>query len=116
LEKVEMKTKYWIASGMGVLILAASQLASARVSVGVNIGIPAPVYVAPAPVYVAPAPVYAAPAPVYAAPVVAYQPAPVVVIGWHENRYWDGRRWWGRDEWNHHHYHDDHHHDHHDRY
>jgi hypothetical protein len=100
LEKVEMKTKYWITSGIGALVFAVSQAASARVDVGLNIGIPAPVYVAPA-------------------PVVAYQAAPMVVIGWHANRYWDGRRWWGRDEWNSHHhyhndhrYHDDHHHDH----
>jgi hypothetical protein len=38
--------------------------------------------------------VYAAPPP--RAYVAA---APVVVIGWHANRYWDGHRYWGRDEY-----------------
>jgi hypothetical protein len=89
-----MKTKLFAALGTGALILAASQSAMAGVSVGLNIGVPAPVYIAPAPVYVAPPP------PV---PVVAYQPAPVMVpavyIGWHGDRYWDGRHWWGRREW-----------------
>jgi hypothetical protein len=62
----------------------------------VNIGIPAPVYVAPAPVYAPPPPpVIYQPAPVYA--------APAVVIGWHGDRYWDGRRYWARDDWYRHH-------------
>ena len=87
-----MKTRLFAALGAGALVLAASQTAMAGVAVGLNIGVPAPVYVAPAPVYVAPQPVYVAP------PVrVAY--APAVVIGWHGDRYWDGHRWWGRREW-----------------
>lgn len=97
-----MKTKLIAALGAGALVLAASQTAMAGVAVGLNIGIPAPVYAAPAPVYVAPPPpVYVAPRPVYVAPPpmpVAY--APAVVIGWHGDRYWDGHRWYGRREWN----------------
>ena len=94
-----MKSKLLVSLGLGALILGASQMANAGVSVGLNFPVPAPVYVAPAPVYVAPAPVYAPPA------VVAYQPAavPVVapsfVIGWHGGNYWDGRRWWSRHDW-----------------
>jgi hypothetical protein len=62
------------------------------VSVGINIGIPTPVYVAPQPYYAPPPP-----------PVI-YQPAPVyvrppVVIGWYGNRYYDGRRYWERNDW-----------------
>jgi hypothetical protein len=100
LEEVEMKMKYWVASGIGALALIASQAASAHVDVGINVGIPAPLYVAPRP------------------PLVVYQqPAPVFVVGWHDNRYWDGRRWWERNEWNdHHHHRHDEHHDHHDHY
>ncbi|MFC5429418.1 hypothetical protein ACFPTO_11495 [Paraburkholderia denitrificans] len=90
-----MKTKLLAALGAGALILAASQSAMAGVSVGLNFGIPAPVYVAPAPVYVAPAPVYAPPP-----AVIGYQPAgvvaPALYVGWHGDHYWDGRRWAGR--------------------
>lgn len=25
---------------------------------------------------------------------------PAVIVGWHGDRYYDGRRYWGRDEWN----------------
>ncbi len=80
----------------GAAALAASLPRMARVDIDVNLGAPAPVYVAPAPVYVEPRP-----APVYVAPPpVAYGPAPVVVapvvIGWHGERYWDGRRWYDR--------------------
>ena len=62
------------------------------VSVGINVGIPAPVYIAPQPYYAPPPP-----------PVI-YQSAPVyvhppIVIGWYGNRYYDGRRYWGRDDW-----------------
>ncbi|WP_434114085.1 hypothetical protein [Paraburkholderia caffeinilytica] len=88
-----MKNRMLIALGLGAVVLGASQMANAGVSVGLNIGVPGPVYVAPAPVYAPPPP------PAY----VAYQPvpvvAPVVVVGWHGGRYWDGRRWWGRHEW-----------------
>ncbi|MBU6489460.1 MAG: hypothetical protein KGQ57_16820, partial [Burkholderiales bacterium] len=75
----------------GALAIGASTAAMARVDIGVNIGVPAPVYVAPAPVYAPPPPVVYQPAPVYA--------APAIIIGWHGDRYWDGGRWWGRDEW-----------------
>jgi hypothetical protein len=27
---------------------------------------------------------------------VMMAPAPVVVVGWHGDRYWDGYRYWGR--------------------
>lgn len=92
-----MKFPRVVAVLLGGLAIGASSAAMAHVSVGVNIGIPAPVYVAPQPVYAPPPP-----------PPVVYQPAPVyaqpaIVIGWHGDRYWDGRRYWGRDEWNHRH-------------
>jgi hypothetical protein len=62
------------------------------VRLGVNIGVPGPVYVAPAPYYASPPPpVVYAPYPYYA--------RPPIVIGWYGNRYYDGRRYWGRDEW-----------------
>ena len=67
-----------LATALAGLGISLSGLAHA-VNVDVNIGTPAPVVVAPAPVVMA--------------------PAPVVVIGWHGDRYWDGRRYWGRDEW-----------------
>ena len=84
-----------VSLAVGALAIGASGAAMARVDIGVNIGVPAPVYVAPAPVYAPPPPVIYQPAPVYV--------APQIVIGWHDDRYWDGRRWWGRDEWYHHH-------------
>ncbi|WP_137927022.1 hypothetical protein [Cupriavidus sp. 2SB] len=89
----------------GTATLAVSTAAIARVDVDVNLGVPvAPVYVAPAPVYVAPQPVYVAPPPpppvVYRpGPPVIVAPAPAVVIGWHGERYWDGRRWYDRHEY-----------------
>jgi hypothetical protein len=89
----------------GLAIGASSGVAFAGVNLGVNIGIPAPVYVAPAPVYAPPPPppVVYQPAPVYAAPVY---PVPAIVIGWHGERYWDGRRYWNRGDWNRYHDHD----------
>ena len=98
-----MKSTRLIPLIAGVLAIGASSAAMAGgLNVGVNIGIPAPVYVAPAPVYAPPPP---PPPPVVYQP---YQPVPVVagpaiVIGWHGDRYWDGRRYWGRDEWYRHH-------------
>ncbi|KWZ60920.1 hypothetical protein WK57_10260 [Burkholderia ubonensis] len=82
----------------GTAALLLSGAAMAGVNVGINVGVPAPVYVAPAPVYVPPPPppVVYQPAPVYGAPVYA-APAPAIVIGWHGDRYW------GRDEWYRHH-------------
>jgi hypothetical protein len=94
-----MKTKLFAALATGALVLAASQSAMAGVVVGLNLGVPAPVYVAPAPVYVAPQPVYVPPRPVYVAPPVRVAYAPAIVIGWHGDRYWDGHRWYGRNEW-----------------
>ncbi|WP_321794578.1 hypothetical protein [Caballeronia sp. J97] len=97
-----MKKNFSGRMAAGVLAIAALGATSivaraADVHVGVNIGIPAPVYVAPTPVYAPPPP-----------PVV-YQPAPMyappVVIGWHGNRYWDGRRYWSRYDWNRYHGH-----------
>ncbi|SOE94904.1 hypothetical protein SAMN05414139_07749 [Burkholderia sp. D7] len=89
-----MKSRMLIALGLGAVILGASQMANAGVSLGFNIGVPAPVYVTPAPVYAPPPP------PAY----VAYEPAPVVVptvvIGWHGGQYWDGHHWWSRHDWN----------------
>ncbi|HTH60901.1 MAG TPA: hypothetical protein VL689_12195 [Paraburkholderia sp.] len=85
-----MKTKLLAALGLGAIVFATSQAAMAGVSVGLNLGVPAPVYVAPAPVY----------APAYYPPV-AYRPvvAPAIFVGWHGDRYWDGHRWYGRHEW-----------------
>jgi hypothetical protein len=91
-----MKTKTLVILLISAVAMGASSLTMAGgVHVGVNIGIPVPVYAAPAPVYVAPAPVYAPPPP----PVV-YEPTPVtavpaIYIGWHGDRYW-GRRDWNR--------------------
>lgn len=91
-----MKFARVLAMLVGGLAIGASSAAMAGVSVGVNIGIPAPVYVAPAPVYAPPPPpVVYQPAPVYA--------APAVYIGWHGDRYWDGRRYWNRNDWNRYH-------------
>ncbi|SAK39953.1 signal peptide protein [Caballeronia calidae] len=86
-----------LASVLAVAALGATSIARADVHVGVNVGIPAPVYVAPTPVYAPPPPpVIYQPAPVYAVPVV---------IGWHGDRYWDGRRYWNRNDWYRHHGH-----------
>jgi hypothetical protein len=73
--------------GLGATVLALSGAAMAHVDVGLNIGVPAPVYTTPAPVYAPPPPVYAP------APVIA---GPGLVIGWHGDRYWDGHRYWSR--------------------
>lgn len=54
-----------------VLMFSAAP-AMARVDVGVNIGVPGPVYYAPEPVYVQPQPVYVQPRPVYYAPQPYY--------------------------------------------
>jgi PXPV repeat (3 copies) len=65
---------------VGAALAALSGAAAARshIDVGINFGIPAPVYVAPAPVYYPPAPVVYAPPPVYYTPApVYYAPAPV---------------------------------------
>jgi hypothetical protein len=32
-----------------------------------------------------------------------YYGGPAIVIGWHGDRYWDGRRYWARDDWYRHH-------------
>lgn len=69
-----MKKTLGISAGIlaGALLLSAAP-AMARVDVDVQLGVPAPVYVAPAPVY-APRPVYVAPrpVPVYAHPYRHY--------------------------------------------
>ena len=102
-----------LAGAIAIGALGASSAAMAQGRIGVNLGVPAPVYVAPAPVYAPPPPpvVYAPPPPVYAA-------APVLVIGWHGDRYWDGHRYWNRDDYYRYHGHDhyDHRHDDHGRY
>jgi hypothetical protein len=54
---------------------------------GINIGVPVPVYAAPPPVYAPPAAVYA--------PAVV----PGLAIGWHNGWYWDGHRYWSRRDW-----------------
>ena len=89
----KLKTSIF-AGAIAIGTLGMSGAAMAQVRLGINIGVPAPVYVAPQPVYAPPPPpvVYAPPPPVYVG-------APVVVIGWHGDRYWDGRRYWNRDDW-----------------
>jgi hypothetical protein len=83
-----------LAAALSIVASAAVGTAQAAdVHVGVNIGTPAPVYVVPTPVY--------APPPL---PVV-YQAAPPLFIGWHDDRYWDGRRYWNRGDWERHHGH-----------
>jgi hypothetical protein len=52
-----------VLAGAALLFVAAP--AMARVDVGVNIGVPGPVYVQPQPVYVQPRPVYVQPRPYY---------------------------------------------------
>jgi hypothetical protein len=91
----KMKTKLFVGIGAAFAVMAASQVATAGLHVGINVGVPAPVYVAPAPVVVAapPPPVVYAPG-----PAVVYG-GPAVIIGWHNNRYWDGHHWWGRHEY-----------------
>ncbi|MFJ7567061.1 hypothetical protein ACIQW9_08905 [Herminiimonas sp. NPDC097707] len=49
---------------LATLMFAATP-AMARVDVGVNIGVPGPVYMQPQPVYVQPRPIYVQPQPVY---------------------------------------------------
>jgi hypothetical protein len=78
-------------AGLGLVTMSGFAYAGG-VSVGINIGIPAPVYVAPQPYYAPPPP------PVIYQSVPVYAPPPVV-IGWYGNRYYDGRRYWSRDEW-----------------
>jgi hypothetical protein len=98
-----MKTTIAAITVLGVAALGFVTTADAQVRLGINVGVPAPVYVAP-PVYAAPPPVVYAPQPVYAAPPPVYGPA--IAIGWYGDRYYDGHRYWGRDEWYRHHPHD----------
>ncbi|QYY27578.1 hypothetical protein K2O51_06375 [Cupriavidus pinatubonensis] len=84
-----MSLRYATCLAVGLLATAASTATLARD------------YVEGGPVYVQPAP--------QPAPVVVAEPR--VVVGWHGDRYWDGRRWWARDEWNRHHHHHNHHYD-----
>jgi hypothetical protein len=65
--------------GLGATALALSGAAMAHVDVGLNIGVPAPVYVSPAPVY--------------APPPASVITGPGLVIGWQGDRYWDGHVW-----------------------
>ena len=99
-----MKSTRLVPLLIGVLALGASGAAMAGgFNVGVNIGVPAPVYVAPAPYYAPPPP---PPPPVVYQPAPVYYGGPAIVIGWHGDRYWDGHRYWQRDEWMRHHPHD----------
>jgi hypothetical protein len=91
------KYSYFVAGACALLGLTSVAHA---VNIDINVGTPAPVYVAPPPVYVAPRPVYMPP------------PAQVVVVpGWYGERYYDGRRYWSRHDWEaRKHYDQDHHH------
>jgi len=90
-------------AGLGVPFVAYAQ------HVGFAVVVPAPVYVPP-PVVVVRPPVYVVPRPVYVSPPAIYvAPAPALVIGWHNNQYWDGHRNWGHDEYLQFHHHGDYH-------
>ena len=91
--------KYSYFAAAACALLGLTSVAHA-VNIDINVGTPAPVYVAPPPVYVAPRPVYA-------------PPQVVVVPGWYGERYYDGRRYWSRREWEarEHHDRDRHHHE-----
>ncbi|WP_438396064.1 hypothetical protein [Caballeronia sp. DA-9] len=101
----KLKTMFAGAVAFGALGLSGAAIAQVRL--GVNIGVPAPVYVAPQPVYAPPPPpaVYAPPPPpvVYAPPPPPVYAQPAIVIGWHGDRYYDGHRYWARDDWYRHH-------------
>src|SRR3954463_13628385 len=96
-----MKSARFVPFFIGVMTLGASGAAMAPgLNVGVNRGIPALASVPRAPVYAPPPP---PPPPVVYQPAPVYYGAPAVVIGWHGDRYWDGRRYWARDDWYRHH-------------
>jgi hypothetical protein len=97
-EEEPMKTLRVASLLTGMTALLVSGAAMAGVNVGINVGVPAPVYVAPAPVYAPPPP-----PPVVYQPAPVYAPPPAIVIGWHGDRYWDGHRYWRREEWYRHH-------------
>jgi hypothetical protein len=85
--------KRWLIALVGALSLLAGSSAMARVSVGVNIGVPGvyyggPVY-APPPVYYPPRAYYGPR--VYGPPPIAYYGGP----GYYPGRYWGHRRGWG---------------------
>ncbi|TAM82020.1 MAG: hypothetical protein EPN41_15640 [Candidimonas sp.] len=88
---------------IGLCTFFLSETASARVDLGVYLGIPAPVYVAPPVVYEAPPP---PPPIVYREPPEIYTPGVVVVGGeWARDRDWREHYWkhaWKRDHWKHH--------------
>lgn len=89
-----IRTKMLMVAGLSLAALT-PMMASAHtdLSIGVNLGGYAPVYVAPQPVYVEPA------------PTVVYEQAPPVVYGptvVYGQPYWDGHRWYRGDERRHH--------------
>jgi hypothetical protein len=96
--------RIFVANALVIAALWGSGAAMA-VQVGVNVVLPVPVYAPPQPVYVSPQPVYAPPRVYVAAPPPVYAAAPTIVIGWHENRYWDGHRYWNRGDYNRYHGH-----------
>lgn len=98
--------KRWIIAAVGAASMLFAGVAAARVDIGVNIGVPGPVYYSAPPVYIAPPvyhpPVYYAPPPVYYPPPRYYAPRPVNYgPGYHPGpRHWDrhdrGHRHHGR--------------------
>jgi hypothetical protein len=90
------RTKSWLSLAViGSALVFGASAASARVDVGIGIGIP-PLVVAPGPVYAAPPAVVYGPPPVaYAAPAYGYgYPAPVVGGFWVTDQW--GHRHWNR--------------------
>jgi len=100
--------KRWLIAGLAALGVLASASASARVDIGVNIGVPGPYYYG-GPVYRPAPPVYYAPAPVYYPPAVVYEtpryyrPGPPPPPYWrgygHGRDHWRGDHRGGRGDW-----------------
>ena len=75
-----MRTKSIVLAGIMLAAFSGTAAAHGRLSFGISIGVPAPVYVAPAPVYYPPPAYYYYPAPrVVYYPPVYYAPPPVFV-------------------------------------
>jgi hypothetical protein len=93
------RTVLSIIAGVGLLALVpTAAMAHTDVSIGLNLGAPAPVYAEPAPVYTEPAPVYYYnPAPAYYAPGVAYRDDDW--YRWHRHHEWQEHRWHEEHRW-----------------
>lgn len=92
------RTVLSIIAGVGLLALVpTAAMAHTDVSIGLNLG-------APAPVYAEPAPVYYGPAPAYYGPTVVYHDEDW--YRWHRHHEWEQQRWheehgWRGERWHH---------------